>query len=65
MSDIEAARVRLNEARAAYLDALRQDCDRPEGSGAQEKRNDAHLESLRDALDEAQRAFNLANSPGA
>lgn len=55
---VEEAKVSLKAASAAYLSALEYDCERSEGSGAQERRNDERLERLCAAkreLDEAER----------
>jgi hypothetical protein len=51
----EEAKVALEAASAAYLSALERDCERSEGSGAQERRNDERLERLRDAKYAAKR----------
>lgn len=60
MIDIEVARERLKEAKAARLEALRQDSERPEGSGAQKRRNDERLQRLADAEAECERALEKA-----
>ena len=60
MNDIDVARGRLEEARAAHQEALRQDSERPEGSGAQERRNDERLQRLADAEAECERALEKA-----
>jgi hypothetical protein len=57
---VEEARAALDAARAAYLSALERDCERREGSGAQERRNDERLEKLRDAEYDAERELEAA-----
>lgn len=47
---IEQAEAALASAKAAYLDELRQDCERSEGSGAQERRREEHQQSLKDEI---------------
>lgn len=44
------AKAALASAHAAYLEELRQDCERSEGSEAQESRRAAHQQSLRDEI---------------
>lgn len=64
---IEEVQAQLDAAKAAYLDELRQDSERSEGSGAQERRREEHLQRLKDAVDSCERALELAKSsaPGA
>lgn len=57
---VEEARAARDAARAAYLSALERDCERSEGSGAQERRNDERLEKLRDAEYDAERELEAA-----
>lgn len=51
---IEQAEAALASAKAAYLDELRRDCERAEGSGAQERRREEHQQSLRDAISQCE-----------
>ncbi len=46
---VEQARVALASANAAFRSELEIDCNRGEGSGAQERRREEHQQSLRDA----------------
>lgn len=57
---IEQAEAALASANAAYLDELRQDSDRSEGSGAQERRREAHQQSLRDAISQCEHDLEVA-----
>ncbi|EPJ2775198.1 hypothetical protein ACTHEV_005157 [Klebsiella pneumoniae] len=45
-------------AREEYLSELARDCERSEGSGAQEARRDAHQNKLREAERSAESALN-------
>jgi hypothetical protein len=47
---VEQAEAALASAEAAYLRELEADCDRSEGSGAQERRHEEHRQSLRDDI---------------
>ncbi len=51
---IEQAEADLASANAAYLEELRQDSQRSEGSGAQERRREEHQQSLRDAISQCE-----------
>lgn len=64
---IEEAQAQLDAANAAYLDELRQDCQRPEGSGAQERRREEHQQGLKDNIERCENALALAKKakPGA
>lgn len=57
---IDEATADFEAARAAYLSALERDCERSEGSGAQERRNDEYLETLRHAEHDAEQALEAA-----
>ncbi|MGZ5198259.1 MAG: hypothetical protein ACXWC4_00680 [Telluria sp.] len=57
---VEEATADLEAARAAYLSALERDCERSEGSGAQERRNDERLERLRNAEYDAEQELESA-----
>lgn len=57
---IEQATADFEAARAAYMSALERDCERSEGSGAQERRNDKYLETLREAERDAERELTAA-----
>ena len=57
---VKQAEADLAAANAAYLDELRQDCERSEGSGAQERRREEHQQLLRDRI--AQRERDLADA---
>lgn len=52
---IEQAEAALEAARAAYLSELERDCERSEGSGAQERRREEIQQSLRDELAKCER----------
>lgn len=52
---IEQAEAALDSANAAWLDELRQDCERVEGSGAQERRREEHQQSLRATISQCER----------
>ena len=47
---IEEAEAALASAKSAYRSELEQDCNRSEGSGAQERRREEHQQSLRDDI---------------
>lgn len=47
---VEQAEAALASAKAAYLSELARDCERSEGSCAQERRREEHLQSLRDDI---------------
>ena len=47
---VKQAEVDLAAANAAYLEELRQDSERSEGSGAQERRREEHQQLLRDRI---------------
>ena len=57
---VEEAKAALDAASAACASALKHDCERSEGSGAQERRNDERLEKLRDAEYDAKRELEAA-----
>lgn len=53
-------------ANSAYLEELRRDAGRREGSGAQELRREKHQQDLRDEVQRCERALaeaRLANNP--
>ncbi|MEE9873348.1 MAG: hypothetical protein PBV86_21565 [Delftia lacustris] len=52
---VEQAQAALSSAKANYLEELRQDSERSEGSGAQERRREAHQQSLRDRISQCER----------
>lgn len=58
--NLEEAKATLHAATAACASALERDCERSEGSGAQERRNDERLEKLRDAEYDAKREVETA-----
>jgi precorrin-3B methylase len=64
---IEEAQAQLDAANAIYLDELRRDSVRPEGSGAQERRREEHQQRLKNEIDRCERALELAKKdrPGA
>ncbi|QQB53220.1 hypothetical protein [Delftia acidovorans] len=51
---IEQAKVALESAKADYLEELRQDSERSEGSCAQERRREAHQKSLLDRISQCE-----------
>ena len=52
---IEQAEIVLATANAAYLSELERDCQRSDGSGAQERRREEHQQSLRNAMAQCER----------
>lgn len=52
---IEQAQAALDAAKADYLAELRQDCERRDGSFAQERRREEHQQRLRDAVAQCER----------
>lgn len=64
---IEEAQAQLDAANAAFLDELRQDSMRSEGSGAQERRREEHQQRLKDEIDRWEHELELAKkaNPGA
>lgn len=59
---VEKATTDLAAANAAYLDELHQDCERSEGSGAQERRREEHQQLLRDRIAQCERDLADAKS---
>lgn len=57
---IEEVKAELDAARTSYLDELRQDGNRSEGSGAQERRREERLQLLKDEVDRCERVLELA-----
>jgi uncharacterized protein YpuA (DUF1002 family) len=57
---VEQAEAALASANAAYLSELKRDSERGEGSGAQERRREERLESLRDDVAERERDLEVA-----
>lgn len=57
---IEQAEAALARANAAYVSELQRDCERAEGSGAQERRREEHQQSLRDAVAQCERELEEA-----
>ena len=52
---VEQAESALASAKAAYLSELKRDCERRDGSGAQERRREEHQQSLRDDIAQCER----------
>lgn len=52
---VEQAEAALKAANAAYLNELERDCERRDGSGAQERRREEHQQSLRDDIAQRER----------
>ncbi|MDL4860729.1 hypothetical protein NPJ88_000130 [Halomonas elongata] len=52
---IEQAEAALAAAEAAYQSELQRDAERHEGSGAQERRREAHQQALRADIDQCKR----------
>lgn len=52
---VEQAEAALAVAKTSYLSELERDCERSEGSGAQERRREEHQQSLRDELARCER----------
>jgi len=59
---VKQAEADLAVANAAYLDELRQDCERSDGSGAQERRREEHQQLLRDRIAQCERDLADAKS---
>jgi len=59
---IEQAEAALARANAAYLSELKRDCERGEGSGAQERRREEHQQSLRDDVYKCEQALAAARA---
>lgn len=59
---VEQAEAALASAKAAYLSELERDCERSEGSGAQERRREEHQQSLRDAITRCERKLEEARA---
>ena len=59
---VKQAEADLAAANAAYLEELRQDCERSEGSGAQERRSEEHQQFLRAHIAQCERDLADANS---
>ena len=60
VASAEQAEVALASANAAYLSELERDCERSEGSGAQELRREDRQQSLRDAIAQCERDLEKA-----
>lgn len=58
--EIEQAEAALVSARSAYVNELKRDSERHEGSGAQERRREEHQQSLRDRIDQCKRDLSEA-----
>ncbi|POF41223.1 hypothetical protein B0D71_18510 [Pseudomonas laurylsulfativorans] len=52
---VEQAEAALKAANAAYLNELERDCERRDGSGAQERRREEHQQSLREDIAQCER----------
>lgn len=52
---VEQAEAELAAAKAAYLSELERDCERSDGSGAQERRREEHQQKLRDEIARCER----------
>lgn len=59
---VEQARAALAAANAAYQSELERDCERSEGSGAQERRREEHLQALRDDIARRERELQKARA---
>lgn len=59
---VKQAEVDLTAANAAYLEELRLDSERSEGSGAQERRREEHQQLLRDRIAQCERDLADAKS---
>lgn len=59
---VEQAEAALASAKAAYLSELERDCERSEGSGAQERRREEHQQSLRDEIARCERELEDARA---
>lgn len=59
---IEQAKAALASARAAHLEESRQDSERSDGSSAQERRREAHQQSLKNEISRCERELEEAKS---
>ena len=59
---LEQAQAALDAANAAYLDELRRDSDRSDGSFAQERRREEHQQRLREAVTQCERDLEAAKT---
>jgi hypothetical protein len=59
---VKQAEAALTSAKAAYMEELRQDCERSEGSGAQERRREEHQQSLKDEISRCERVLEEAKA---
>jgi hypothetical protein len=57
---MQHAQAALDSAKAAYLAELQRDCERPDGSSAQERRREEHQEKLRQAVAQCERDLEAA-----
>jgi hypothetical protein len=57
---VEQAEAALKTAESALLSELKADCERRDGSGAQERRREEHQQSLRDDVYECERNLESA-----
>lgn len=57
---VEQAEAALKSAEAALLSELKADCERRDGSGAQERRREEHQQSLRDTVYQCERNLEAA-----
>ena len=59
---VEQAEAALKSAEAELLNELKRDCDRRDGSGAQERRREERQESLREEVAKCERDLKVAKS---
>ncbi|HCE5740195.1 TPA: hypothetical protein NHK44_005861 [Pseudomonas aeruginosa] len=59
---VAEAQAAYDAARSALLNELERDIERPEGSGAQERRREEHQQALRDEEDRCKRALENAKA---
>ena len=62
---IKTAQEALNNANAMYLDELRQDSERSEGSGAQERRREENQQRMREEITRSENALEVAKQADA
>lgn len=60
---VEQAQAALDAARAAYLAELKRDCERSDGSTAQERRREEHQQKLRETVAQCERDLEAAKKP--
>lgn len=60
---VEQAQAALDAAKANYLAELERDCERRDGSFAQERRREEHQQRLREAVAQCERDLDAVKKP--